>query len=271
MSNDFTTLRTIDAVVSDMDGVLYRSNDPLPGMAAFIAFLRARNIPFALATNNSSRHPSEYVQKLAAMRVPDIEEWQIISSGTTTVDYLQHTYEPGTRVHVVGHDGLRRMIREGGFVVADDHVVAVIVGIDWEFSYEKAKHAARLIRYHQAAFIGTNPDETFPTPEGLVPGAGSIIAMIRAAVDLEPLILGKPASAMFESALKRLGTTPERTLMLGDRLNTDIAGANAIGMRTALLLTGVSSRDDIDDVQPDHVFDDLVALRQAWESIENIG
>ncbi len=250
----------------DMDGVLWRGDTPLPGLCDLFDFLRAHHLPFVLATNNSGRHPEQYVSKLANMGVDGIQQRQIITSGTATADYLQGQYPAGTRLHVIGHDGLRRVLREAGFVLADDNVKAVVVGIDFEFTYARARHATLLIRQEGAAFIGTNPDVTFPSPDGLVPGAGSVIAMIEAAVDVQPTIIGKPAEAMFRVGLERLGSDPAHTLMIGDRINTDIEGAQATGLQTALVLTGVTTRAEADahPDPPDAIYDTLHDLLADW-------
>lgn len=259
-------LSDINAVISDMDGVLWRGMQALPNMPEFFQFLREHEVPFMLATNNSGKHPDEYVEKLAGMGVPDIEERQIVTSGTATADYLQANYPAESCLYVIGHDGLRRVITEAGFVLADEDVAAVVVGIDFEFNYAKARHATLLIRNHGADFIGTNPDVTFPSPAGLVPGAGSVIGMIEIATDVAPVIIGKPRRAMFDVARQRLGTAPQNTLMIGDRLNTDIQGAQTAGLQTAMVLTGVNTRADIanSDVQPDEVYEGLADLMAAW-------
>lgn len=258
-------LNDLKAVILDMDGVLWRGSEPLPGMTDFIAFLRQRDIPFALATNNSSRLPAQYVEKLAGMGVPDMRPEQIVTSGTATVDYLQRTYAPGTRIHVFGMEGLRHLVREGGFVLVDEAPQAVVVGIDFDLHYAAARKAALLIRAG-ADFIGTNPDRTFPTPDGLVPGTGSLLALLEAATDVTPTIIGKPEPAMFRAALRTLGSDAARTLMIGDRLGTDIAGGKGAGLRTALVLTGVTTRDEAatSPIQPDAMFEDLPHLLRAW-------
>jgi HAD superfamily hydrolase (TIGR01457 family) len=258
-------LSEIEAVVSDMDGVLWRGDTPLSGMANFFAFLREQNIPFMLATNNSGKHPTEYIQKLAKMGVPDLEQQNIITAGTATADYLKTQYPNGASVFVIGNSGLSQVLEEAGFILAENNVDAVVVGIDFDFTYAKARHATLLIRNHGVAFIGTNPDLTFPSPSGLVPGAGSIIGMIQIATDVEPVVIGKPKRAMFDVALERLGSSPEKTLMIGDRINTDIEGGNNGGLQTAMVLTGVNKRDDITDIQPDYIFEDLPALIRAWQ------
>jgi 4-nitrophenyl phosphatase len=244
----------------DMDGVLWRGEMVLPGMLDWIAWLREQDIPFVLATNNSSKTPQDYVVKLGKLGVAGVEARQIITSGTTTADYLKRHYPAGAPVHVLGGDGLRAVVTEAGFVVADEADV-VVVGLDPQLTYPKLKAAALLLR-RGAAYIASNVDRTIPTPEGLAPGAGSLVAALSAASDREPIIMGKPHPAMFETALARLGTTPETALMIGDRLDTDIAGAKSCGMITALVLSGVATREDLaaSAVQPDAVYEDLAAL-----------
>jgi 4-nitrophenyl phosphatase len=258
-------LSDIAAVISDMDGVLWRGDVPLPGLSEFFDLLRTRGRRFVLATNNSAKSPADYVAKLGHMGVPDIREEQIITSGTATVSYMQTHYSAGTRVYVLGGDGLRKILTEAGFTVSDDGADVVMVGFAPQLTYERLKKASLLIRAG-ADFIGTNPDPSIPTPEGLAPGAGSIIAAVRTATDCEPLIIGKPHPPMFEAALRFLGTRADETLMIGDRLTTDIEGAQRVGLRTALVLSGVTTRETLmaSGAQPDGVYEDLSQLVAAW-------
>jgi 4-nitrophenyl phosphatase len=264
-----TTLNFTDlqGVVADMDGVLWRGDQALPGMADFFAFLRGREIPFVLASNNSSRSQSDYTAKLAKMGIADIQIDQIVTSGTTTVDYLRTTYSPSTRLHVLGGDGLKRMIADAGLQMVDHDAEVVVAGIDFDLTYERLKRAALQIRAG-AVFIGTNDDATFPSTEGLVPGAGSILAALKTATEREPIVMGKPGLAMFHTSLRVLGTQAGRTLMIGDRINTDIEGAQAAGLKTALVLSGVTTVEElaVSAIQPDAVFDHLAALVAAWDS-----
>jgi 4-nitrophenyl phosphatase len=251
----------ISGVVSDMDGVLWQGDEPLPGLIEFFDFLRARNIPYVLATNNSSKTRADYVSKLAGMGVIDVPEARIVTSGTATASYLLAHYPVDTPIHVFGSDSLRHVVREAGYTLTDDEDARVVVaGLDWDLTYAKLKRAHYLI-HRGADFIGTNPDTTYPAPGGPVPGTGSLIAALRAATGREPVIIGKPFSPMYEAALKLLKTPANKTLMIGDRLDTDISGAVTLGMPTALVLTGISTRADLNGgVQPDGVFDGLPAL-----------
>ena len=258
-------LRAIRGVVSDMDGVLWRGADILPGAVEFFAMLRRQGIPFIIASNNSSRSPADYVAKIEKAGLGPVTEAEIVTSATTTADYLANHYPAGTRVHVLGGDGLRGLVAAAGFPQALDEADVVVAGLDFDLTYDKLRRAALLIRAG-ADFIGTNDDVTFPAAEGLIPGAGSLLAALRAATDREPLVMGKPGRAMFDTALRLLGTPSEQTLMIGDRLNTDIAGAQTVGFRTALVLSGVSTREEsaAASAPPDAVFADLAALGAAW-------
>lgn len=256
---------SIRAVISDMDGVLWTGDMPLPGLDAFFELLRARSLRFALATNNSSKSPQDYVHKLERLGVQGIAAEQILTSGTTTISYLQARYPSGAPMHILGGDGLRQVVQEAGYTLADSDALAVIVGLDPQLTYDKLKRAALLIR-GGAAFIATNVDATIPMPEGLAPGAGSLVAALQTATETEPVIMGKPYPPMFEAALRLLGTAPHETLMIGDRLNTDIEGARRLGLQTALVLTGVATRTEAaaSAPPPDFIYDNLAALVQDW-------
>jgi 4-nitrophenyl phosphatase len=255
---------TIQGVILDMDGVIWRGDQPLPGAAEFFDFLNQCGVRFVAATNNSSKPPADYVAKLTRMGIDGVGESQIVTSGTATVTYLEAHYPTGSRVHVLGGDGLMQMVAGAGFVLADEAPV-VVVGIDFALTYQKLKQAAFLIR-NGADFIGTNADATFPLPDGLAPGAGSLLAALRTATDREPVIMGKPNAPMFEAGLRVLGTDAAHTLMVGDRLNTDILGAQNVGLRAALVLTGVTHPDDLANsaVHPDGVYAGLPELIEAW-------
>ena len=261
---DFTELR---GVLIDMDGVLWRGSEPLPGLVAFFEWLRARNLEYGLVTNNSTKTPADYAAKLAQLGVRDVPDARIVTSSSTTAHYLRAHYPPGTPVHVLGMDGLRRLVQAAGMTLADEGARAVVIGIDFELTYDKLKRATFILRAG-ADYIATNADATFPLPDGLAPGAGSLVAALSTASGRQPLVMGKPGAPMFEAALAALGTPPAQTVMIGDRLDTDIAGAAQNGLRSILVLTGVATRADLaaSPARPDAVFDDLPALMRAWDS-----
>lgn len=260
------SLSHIRALIFDMDGVLWRGDQALPGLGQLFAWLHTQSVPYVLATNNSSQHPEQYVAKLARLNIHNVPVDRILTSGNAAARYLQTHYPAGTRVHVVGMAGLRRLITEAGLTLVDDDAQVVVAGIDTDWTYAKALVAMRLLR-GGAEFIGTNGDTTFPLPDGLAPGAGSILAMLSASSGKPPLLMGKPQPAMFEAALNSVGQPASAVLMVGDRLDTDIAGARALGLPTALLLTGVSQQVDLAHTAtpPDYVFEGLPELLQALQ------
>ena len=256
----------IKALISDMDGVLWRGPVKLPGLADFFDLLLSRGINFILATNNSRSTPGDYIYKLAGLGVYGVQPEQIVTSGTATVSYLQMHYPAGAGVYVVGGMGLKQMVASAGFRLVEVGADAVVCGLDFELTFNKMKNATLLIR-GGADFIGTNPDSSYPMPEGLVPGAGSILALLEVASGQSPTIIGKPERGMFDVALRQLDAQPGETLMIGDRINTDIAGAQAMGLQTALVLTGVESRESLakSAVQPDYVYEGLPELVAALD------
>lgn len=261
-------LKAITGIACDMDGVLWLGDEPLPGLADFFELLRERSLPYVLATNNSTKTPMDYVGKLARMGIADVTVEHIVTSSTVTLEYLHAHFPAGTTINMVGESGLRRLLEEGGYRLVERDAEVVVVGLDTGLTYEKLKNAAFCIR-KGAAFIATNDDPSLPTPDGLAPGAGSIVAAVRTATDHDPVIIGKPHRPMFQAALQRLGTAPAQTLMIGDRLTTDIAGAIEAGWRSALVLTGVTDDERLDDstIFPDGVFPDLAHLVESWQQV----
>lgn len=261
-----TPLAAITHLVIDMDGVLYRGDEPLPKLREFFAYLRQRPIPFILATNNSTHTPEQYTAKLARMGV-DILAAEILTSGQATARFLARQYPPGTRVHVFGMPSLRKATEDEGFVLADEDVAVVVASMDREVTYEKLKRATLLIR-GGARFVATNRDPTVPSAEGLLlPGTGSMIAALETASGVTPMAIGKPEPTMFQLALAQMGARPETTATIGDRLDTDILGGQRAGLTTICVLSGSSSRAEAEAFGPDFIFEDIAELLAAWQSI----
>ena len=260
-----TDLSSITHLIIDMDGVLYRGDKPLPRLHDFFAFMRQKPIPFILATNNSTRTPQQYVAKLEQMGVQVAPE-EILTSGQTLARVLAREYLAGTRVHVFGTQPLRDAIVEEGFVLADEDVDLVVASMDREVTYEKLKRAALLIR-SGARFYATNLDPTVPTEEGLAPGTGSLIMAIQTATAVKPTATGKPEPAMFNLAMGQMGAQPETTAMIGDRLDTDILGAQRTGLTSIFVLSGSSNRAEAEAFEPDFIFADIADLLATWQSI----
>lgn len=260
-------LTSIKALAIDMDGVLWRGNTALPGLNKFFDFLTQEEIPYILATNNASKTPEEYQKKLAGFGV-QIERETVLTSSLATAAYLKNEFSDGGRVYVVGQAGLIEAMREAGFEVMPDHsqpVVAVVAGIDFTLTYDKLRHAALCIN-RGARFVASNGDLTFPSEEGNVPGAGSILAAIQAATGVKPVVIGKPEPLMFEIAVQKMSNDPAHTAMLGDRLETDIAGGQRAGLKTILVTTGVDNAASIPikGYRPDVIFSGIDELTDVW-------
>jgi 4-nitrophenyl phosphatase len=258
-------LTQLRSLIIDMDGVLYRLNTPLTGAADFLQFLRRTGKRFLLVTNNSTLTVAQYADKLAGMGIAASED-EILTSAEATAQYLASTAPPGTRVYVIGEQGIRVALEKRGFVLADDTDVAyVVAALDRQLTYDRLKTAALAIRAG-AQFIGTNPDRALPTEAGLIPGAKAIQAALEVATGTPPLIIGKPEPAMLQLALQKLQAEPETTAIIGDGLETDIPGGHRLGLMTILVLTGVTSPEQLarSALQPDLVYPDIAALHRAW-------
>jgi 4-nitrophenyl phosphatase len=261
-TNNNLDLAAVRAVALDLDGVVWRGSEILPGVPDFFLFLRDRHIPYLAMTNNSSRTVAEYVKRLEDIGIP-VDGEHVITSSAVTADYLARHYPPGTPLYVIGSDSLKALLTARGNVIDPDEARVVVVGLDVTLTYDKLAVAGQRIMAG-ADFIGTNADATFPTAGKIAPGNGSQLAALITMTGRKPVVLGKPEPAMFMAALERLGTAPADTLMIGDRLDTDIAGAVQVGIRTALVLSGVPAAQGATVATPDAVYEDLADLLAAW-------
>ncbi len=235
-------LNNIKALVLDMDGVLWRENEAIGDLnATFTKFANA-GLKVLMATNNSTKTPQQYVEKLASLGA-HVSIDQIITSAMGVAYLLQKRFPQRGALYVVGEPSLKTTLEEAGFTISEKNPVAVVAAVDRSISFEKLKIATLLIR-SGVPFYAANPDRTFPTPEGLIPGSGAILAALVASTDVEPLIAGKPSPTLYDFALERLRTRPEETLAVGDRLETDILGGQRAGLHTALVLSGISSKEE---------------------------
>lgn len=239
----------------------------IPGAAEFLAFLDERGLRFTLVTNNATRAPDDHAKRLAAMGV-SVSSDRILTSATATAQYLKLRYPDGARVFMIGESGLRAALREAEFELARAEVQAAVVGMDRSLTYDKLRTATLLIR-SGARFVGTNPDLTFPSEEGLVPGAGAILAAIEAATGVAPIVVGKPEPLLFQQALDRMGVENGRVAVVGDRIETDVRGGKAAGLTTILVLTGAARREDLahSDLKPDHVLEGLADLHRTLSGL----
>jgi phosphoglycolate/pyridoxal phosphate phosphatase family enzyme len=250
--------------VFDMDGVLFRMDDPLPGAAEAVRRLRDRGESVFFLTNNSSKSRDEYVAKLARFDIPSTPD-EIMTSAYATALMFRETGQAGKSVYVVGEAGLKRELQNGGMEIVEDLEERwpdfVVAGWDRQFTYSKLAAAQQAIS-HGATFIATNRDKTYPDTGGRVlPGGGAIVAAIETCTGVVPKTIGKPEPYTLEIILKLSGTSPSDCLVIGDRIDTDIAIGKAVGAFTALVLTGISTMADVKAAppswKPDYIWSNL--------------
>ncbi len=264
-------LRTVRGVLFDMDGVVYVGTRVLPGVQQMLDYLERTGRKWLCVTNNASKTSVQFVEKLTEMGIRARPE-QILGSAEATAGWLAEQIQfhgwPRGKIIMVGQDGLRAALKQHGFEITTEPAEAAyaIAGINFELTYEELARAALAIR-NGAKFIGTNSDPSYPSERGLLPGAVSILALLAAATGVTPTVIGKPNRGMYDQAIRRLGLQPETTMMVGDRYDTDISGALAIGLVTTGVLTGVSSRHEFESAaRPPHLIaNDLLELRQIFE------
>jgi HAD superfamily hydrolase (TIGR01457 family) len=249
-----------DCLLFDLDGVLFRGDESVPGAVETLEKLRGRGVRLVFLTNNSSRTPEQVAAKLDGFGIR-ADAAEVVTSAQATAELLAS--RGGGSVFAIGGDGVVRALAGEGLRLVDGDAPEadlVVVGIDEGFTYAKLRTACLLIR-GGAGFVATNADVTYPAPGGLVwPGAGSLVAAVAAATGREPEVVGKPFAPLFEAALRRAGGV--RPLVVGDRLDTDIEGANRLGWDSLLVLSGVSTAADLEgsEVRPTHVAPDVTAL-----------
>jgi len=250
-----------DAFLLDLDGVLYRGEQPIPGAGDAVDRLRELGKRVAFVTNNSSRTPGAVAEHLARVGVRASEE-EVVTSALVTADLLASR---GTEaVYVVGEEGIRSALSARGIAVVDvendgAEPDTVVVGWDRHATYASLARAALLVE-RGARLVATNPDASYPAPEGALPGAGALLAVITTTTGAEAEIVGKPHPPLLRAALDRAGGG--RPIVVGDRLDTDVAGAAATGWDSALVLTGIATREESAraDPAPTYVVDDLRGL-----------
>jgi 4-nitrophenyl phosphatase len=241
-----------------MDGVLYRGEQPMPGLVEF--FELARSHPFALITNNSTLAAIDCTRKLSRMGV-DVPASAVLTVSDATARYLAGASLPGCRALVVGSSVLKEAVAGAGFDLVGRSADVVVIGLDTGLTYASLAEAVRSIA-KGAAFVATSFDAVLLTEEGAAPGSGAIVAAVQTCVDATPVCVGKPSAAMFETGAALLGLRAHETLVVGDNLGSDIAGGEAVGARTALLLSGAADAPVPGGPRPDLVFAGLPALTE---------
>jgi NagD protein len=229
--------------ITDMDGVLIRGNSLIPGADQFINRLKEEGIEYLVLTNNPVYTQRDLAHRLKTLGL-DIPPERIFTSAMATARFLQSQRPNGT-AFVIGESGLTQAIHDAGYVITDLNPEYVVLGETWTYNYDLLTRAVRLIAAG-ARFIATNPDVAGPTERGLAPACGAIAALIEKASGKSPFFVGKPNPLMMRTALNYLDVHSEDTIMVGDRMDTDIIAGVESGMDTILVLTGVTGRDDVD-------------------------
>ncbi len=255
-------------VIFDMDGVIYRGPEVIPGVPEVIQKLKERGIKVAFNTNNSTASRQMYVERFAKMGVSVATE-EIFTSAYIAALALARAYPPATKVFVVGEVGLVKEMELVGFKPTQDPkdlagVGFIIVGLDREFSYARLRAAMQAI-LRGASFYATNEDITWPMAEELWPGAGTMVAAIATAVGRRPeKVFGKPSPAAIDLILQQYRLSPKEVLSVGDRFETDIAAGNAAHTDTLLVLTGIGTRAEVDKqpkaTRPTYVLDSAAEI-----------
>ena len=227
----------------DMDGVLVRGRTAIPGAGEFIARLNAQDIPYLVLTNNPIYTPRDLAHRLNTVGL-QVPEDRIFTSALATARFL-HAQMPNGKAYVIGESGLTDAIHSVGYVITDHDPDYVVLGETHGYNYTNITAAIRLIMTG-ARFVATNPDASGPSEQGIVPACGAMAALIQTATGVAPFFVGKPNPLMMRSALNFLGVHSEDTVMIGDRMDTDIVSGVNSGMATTLVLTGVTRREEIE-------------------------
>ena len=269
-------------VIFDLDGVVYRGLDPVPGAAELVGWLHGTGTLVRFATNNSMVARAGYVERLGEMGIPTTED-EIVTSTSATVEHLRRHAPEIRTVLGIGADGMREELAAAGLEVVmadtatgpaepggslDRAFDAVIVGLAPTLTYDHLATALSAVR-DGARLIATNADARYPTPTGFLPGAGSIVAALATATGVEPEVIGKPAPAMFTAILESAGIAPAEAVVIGDNPDADVAGAHRAGCASILVLTGVAdaalARSLTGERAPDAVADDPDGVRRLLE------
>jgi HAD superfamily hydrolase (TIGR01450 family) len=261
-------LAQYDAVFADLDGVVYEGGKAIEHAVPALERVSELGLKLAFVTNNSSRKPATIADQLAGYGLK-VSEDQVVSSGQTGVELLSTLIPAGSKVLVVGGEGLRTYTQAAGFTLVEDSTenpAAVIQGFSPDVGWKQLSEAAFSIQ-NDAKWVATNQDWTIPQERGIAPGNGTLVSAVHTAVGQLPLVAGKPEVAIFNTAIRR--TSAQRPLFVGDRIDTDILGANRSGIDSLLVLTGISQAKELlsvkADSQPKFVVADLRELHLPYE------
>lgn len=261
-------LEDAELFVLDMDGTFYLGEKLLPGALDFVRQVERMGKRYLFFTNNSSKSPKLYMEKLAAMGWPT-ERSQIMTSGDVMIEYLK-TNRPGKCVYLVGTPALEETFLEGGIPLVKEYPDAVVIGFDLTLTYDKLERACTFIR-NGAEFLATHLDINCPTETGFIPDCGALCAAIALSTGKQPKYVGKPFAETVDMVLRRTGAHREKTAFVGDRIYTDVATGVKNGAKGILVLTGETRRSDVEnsDVKPDGIFESLGEMGKLLKQIEN--
>ncbi|WP_193604498.1 HAD-IIA family hydrolase [Nocardioides dongkuii] len=250
------SMRAVETWLTDMDGVLVREDEPIPGAKEFLDALKESGLQFMVLTNNSIFTPRDLRARLLGSGI-DVPEEAIWTSALATAQFL-HEQRPDGTAYVVGEAGLTSALHDIGYVMTDRDPDYVVLGETRTYSFEAITRAIRLID-GGARFIATNPDASGPSQQGKLPATGSVAALISTATGRSPYFVGKPNPLMMRSALNKLNAHSETTVMIGDRMDTDIISGLEAGLRTILVTTGSTAPEQVETFpyRPTRVFDSV--------------
>jgi NagD protein len=246
----------------DMDGVIYRGHELIPGADAFLEDLQTQHIPFLFLTNNSQRTRRDVATRLRRLGI-GVEEEHVFTCAMATARFLAQQ-KPGGTAYVIGEGGLLMALHNNGYAIVDHDPDYVVIGEGRTFTFEMAEAALNMIR-GGAKLVATNLDPHCPTRDGSRPGCGALVALLEAASGVRAFSVGKPSPVMMRAARKELGLRAEQTVMIGDTMETDILGGVQLGYKTVLVLSGGTSREALAQYayRPDKVVDSIADLSHA--------
>lgn len=270
-----TPLGDADVLLLDLDGVVYRGSAAVPHAPEALEAVRGRGVRIGYITNNASRTPATVAAQLTGLGLP-AEPDQVVTSPQAAARLLADLLPAGARILVIGGEGLRSVVEEAGFVLAagaDDAPDAVVQGFSPDLGWKDLAEAAFALADPDRLWVATNTDWTIPVDRGIAPGNGTLVSAVHAAVGRLPVVAGKPETPLFEAAVERFGA--ERPFFVGDRLDTDVKGANAAGMPAALVLTGIDGAKELlsaaPDSRPQYVLGDLRGLLEPYPDAKRRG
>ena len=260
-------LQKFKGFIFDCDGVIWRGENKIEGVDGVIRYLRREGKRIVFLTNNSTKTREEYAKRLKLFGI-DAKIDEIVTSGYVTAQYLREKYGRNLRLYIIGESGLIEEMKNFGFTILSEKdawhrkIDVVVVGLDRKLTYEKLAAGAYAI-LNGAKFIATNADPNIPTEKGLLPGAGAIVSFLKVSTGIEPeIVIGKPSVEIMNFALKILGTDPENTLVVGDRIETDIIAAKRARCKSLIVLTGATTLEEVkkSEIKPDFILESLLDM-----------